>query len=86
MISTTITLFGLPIVIRYEVHSPDILEWSLGRTAITKTLQSHEYALLEYMLRRHVNYKIECILRDEHQARVYEEDAKATARAEDMPF
>jgi hypothetical protein len=84
MISTTITLFGLPIVLRYEVHSPGILEWCLDRTA--NEMVEHEYALLEHMLRQFQSHQIECILRDEHQARIYEEDAKAAARAEDIPF
>jgi hypothetical protein len=84
MINTIIILHGISIELRYEWFSPDKIEWILAKKH--EEMVSHELRLLDILLRRHYNNKICLLLWDEHQAQVYEEDAKAAARAEDIPF
>jgi hypothetical protein len=84
MISTTIVLFGLPITLRYQVHPSRYIEWWLD--VDVQDMSAHD-ELLELLLRKFCPSMITKILEDEHQAHVYEEDAKAAARAEDYnPF
>jgi hypothetical protein len=85
MISTTIILHGISVSLCYEWYSPDKIEWCLDEETYD-VLPNTIFNLLEILLRRHYNNKISLLLWDEHQARVYEEDAKAATLAEDMPF
>ena len=82
MIATTIVLFGLPVTLRYQVHPTQYIEWWLHMDEM-----SANDDLLELLLRKFFSKKITKILEDEYQARIYEEDAKAAATAEDYnPF
>ena len=85
MVSTTIVLFGLPVTIRYQVHPEQrYIEWWLD--VPHEEMMAHD-ELLECVLRKYCSATITKILEDEYQARVYEEDAKAAAAAEDYnPF
>ena len=85
MNKTTITLYGIPVDLRYEVHGPGKLEWHLDTDS--EEMADQRLMLLEYYLRREDNKLITHILWDEHQARVYEADARAAAIADDYtPF
>jgi hypothetical protein len=85
METTTIVLHGIHINLRYEWHSPDQIEWCLDLDS--DVMVDLKLMLLETLLRLHYNETITKYLWDEHQARVYEEDARAAARAEDFnPF
>jgi hypothetical protein len=85
MTKTTLTLYGLPTAIRYHVHEPGRIEWHLDHDS--EEMSHQELMLLEHLLRKHENQNILDMLWDEHQALVYEQDARAAAAAEDYnPF
>lgn len=75
----TIYLHSMALDLTYEFYDTDKIEWHLQR---------HERnELFEYILRMHYGEHIEKLIGDEHQAIVYEADARAAATAEDFnPF
>jgi hypothetical protein len=83
MTKTSIILHGICIDLRYDVMLDDNVSWHLDKDADEMT---KEYKLLEFLLRQYCDFKIRCLLYDEHRANVYEKDQKAAALAEDIPF
>ena len=80
---STVYITGIPVEIRWTWHGPDQIEWHLDETTKTK----HAHKLLENFLRAMRNDYITYMLHEEMQAKQYEEDARAAARAEDFnPF
>lgn len=80
--TSTVFVTGIPVEIRWKWHGPNQIEWELDKSTQTK----HAKKLLENFLRAMRNDYINYILNEEHQARVYEADARAAAAAEDIPF
>ena len=84
-IKTTIILFGLPVKIQYVYHGPNQIEWHLDKNP-EAVVNIDYYSLLEQLLRYYCNNKISLLLWEEIQAIRYEEDARAAALADDIPF
>ena len=80
MATTTLTILGLSIPIRYEYLGPNSIQWFLDKDADEMT--DPITILAETLLRVHYNNKISLLLWDEIQGQRYEEDAKAAAQAE----
>lgn len=83
MRTSTVYITGIPVVIRWKWHSANQIEWELD-VEQTDSLQAKK--LLENFLRAMRTDYVEYMLNEEHQALVYESDARAAATAEDMPF
>ena len=85
MYTTTLTLLGLAVPIRYQYLGPGAIQWFLDKDADEMT--DPIIILAETLLRTHYNDSILTMLADEIQAIQYEEDARAAVRAEDFnPF
>ena len=78
-------LYGIPVSLCYQWFPSNYIEWHLDKDRNEITRQ--DLILLETLLRVHHSDYIQRVLRDEHQAQVYEEDSRAAARAENYsPF
>ena len=78
-------LYGIPVSLRYKWHSSNYIEWHLDKNS--NVMEYSDCMLVETLLRVHHSDYIQRVLRDEHQAQVYEEDSRAASRAENYsPF
>ena len=82
--TSTVFIVGIPIEIDWTWHGENKIQWVMN---CQKTDPAHAMNLLENFLRAMRNNYIEYMLNEEHQAKTYEADQRASMAAENYnPF